>query len=152
ARSAGVQVNYQAIGSGAGMRQVGAGVVDFGCTDVPMADAQVAKLRQEKIEIVHVPLALWAVVPVYNLPDVPMLRLSGPVLADIYLGKVRRWNDPALQRLNPGVRLPDTEIAVVHRADGSNTTFLWTDYLSKVSPAWQQQVGAGPSVRWPVGL
>jgi phosphate transport system substrate-binding protein len=152
ARSAGVQVNYQAVGSGAGTRQVGTGVVDFGCTDVPLTDAQIAKLRQDQVGIIHVPLALWAVVPVYNLPNVPRLRLSGPVLADIYLGSVRRWNDPALQRLNPGVRLPDMEIAVVRRADGSSATFLWTDYLSKISPAWRQQVGAGPSVRWPVGL
>jgi phosphate transport system substrate-binding protein len=150
-RATGVQVNYQSTGSGAGMRQVGTGVVDFGCTDVPMTDDQIAKLRQDKVGVVHVPLALWAVVPIYNVEDVPPLRFSGPVLADIYLGKVRKWNDPALQRLNPGVKLPNKDITVFHLSDASGSTYLWTEYLSKVSPAWQQQVGAGASVRWPGG-
>jgi phosphate transport system substrate-binding protein len=152
ARANGVQIDYAAIGSGAGLRQVNTGVVDFGCTDVPMTDAQIAKARQDKSDLVHVPLALWAVVPVYNLENAPPLRFSGPVLADIYLGKILKWNDAALQRLNPGVKLPDRDITVIGRADTSSCTLLWTDYLSKVSPEWHKQVGTGVSVRWPAGL
>src|SRR5262249_31396791 len=146
-------IDYAATGSGAGMRQVSAGLVDFGCTDMPRSDAQLDRARPDKAGLVHVPLALWAGVPVYNLGNnVPPLRLSGPVLADIYLGNIRKWNDPALRRLNPGVHLPDQDITVLRRADGSSCTLLWTDYLSKVSPAWQQRVGAGVSVQWPCGL
>jgi phosphate transport system substrate-binding protein len=152
ARATGVRIDYAAIGSGAGLRQVSLGVVDFGCTDVPLSDAQRARARADQADLVPIPLALWAVVPIYNLENVPPLRFSGPVLADIYLGNIRTWNDPALQRLNPGARLPDKDITVVRRSDGSSCTSLWTDYLSKVSPAWQRQVGAGVSVRWPGGL
>ena len=149
-RLTGVQVNYQSIGSGGGQRQLRERTVNFGASDAYLTDAQLA---QYPGPVVHIPTAIGAVVPTYNLPGVQQaLRFTGELLADIFLGKVTRWNDPELQRLNPDVRLPALPITVVHRSDGSGTTFVWTEYLSKVSPPWAQRVGAGTSVDWPVGL
>jgi phosphate transport system substrate-binding protein len=126
--------------------------IDFGCTDAPMNEEQLEKARQAGGAVLHVPLVLGAVVPIYNLPDVQKeLRFTGPLLADIYLGKVKKWNDPAIQEVNPGVQLPDMEIQVAHRSDGSGTTYIWADYLAKVSPEWKEKVGVGTAVKWPVG-
>ena len=144
-----VRVNYQSIGSGGGIRQVIAGTVDFGATDGPMTDEQ---LDEAKKPIVHVPIVMGAVVPTYNLKVKKQIKFSGEALADIFLGKIKKWNDPRLEKLNPGVKLPDKEIVVVHRADGSGTTYIWVDYLSKVSRRWRQKVGVATSVNWPVGL
>ena len=144
-----VRINYQSIGSGGGIRQITERTVFFGATDGPMTDAH---LKAAPGPILHIPTVLGAVVPVYHLPGVADLRFSGPVLADIYLGKIRRWNDPAVAKLNPGAALPATEIAVVHRSDGSGTTFIWVDYLSKVSPEFKSTVGVNTSVKWPVGI
>jgi len=145
----GVQVNYQSIGSGGGIRQVIAKTVDFGATDGPMTGEQ---LQEAKKPVLHIPVVMGAVVPAYNLPGNIAVRFSGPVLADIFLGKIKKWNDPALVALNPGLNLPDQPIVVVHRADGSGTTYIWVDYLSKVSPDWKAKVGVATSVNWPVGL
>lgn len=145
----GVQVNYQSIGSGGGIRQVTAKTVDFGATDGPMTDGQ---LQEAKKPVLHIPVVMGAVVPAYNLPGNPTVNFSGPVLADIFLGKIKKWNDPALVALNPGVKLPDRPIVVVHRADGSGTTYIWVDYLAKVSAEWKSKVGVATSVNWPVGL
>lgn len=151
AAKAGVRVNYQSIGSGGGIRQLSEETVDFGATDAPMTDAELAKAKGGPI--MHVPVAMGAVLPVYNLPGVTQpLHFTGDVLANIYLGKVTRWNDPQIATLNRGVRLPDTDILVVHRSDGSGTSYIWTDYLSATSAAWKQQVGVGKDVKWPVGL
>jgi phosphate transport system substrate-binding protein len=145
-----VQINYQSIGSGGGIRQVLAGTVDFGASDGPMSDEQLA---QSKTKILHVPTVLGAVVPAYNIPGVSgEIKFTPQALAGIYLGKITSWNDSALTSVNPGVNLPNAPIVVVHRSDGSGTTFIFTDYLSKVSPDWKGQVGAGTSVKWPVGL
>ncbi|KKK67948.1 hypothetical protein LCGC14_2948970, partial [marine sediment metagenome] len=144
-----VRVNYQSIGSGGGIRQVIAGTVDFGATDGPMTDEQ---LDEAKKPIVHIPIVMGAVVPTYNLKVKKQLRFSGDVLADIFLGKIKKWNNPRLKKINPGVALPDKEIVIVHRADGSGTTYIWVDYLSKVSSRWRQKVGVSTSVNWPVGL
>ncbi len=145
-----VQINYQSIGSGGGIRQLTAGTVDFGASDGPMTDAQLADAKRK---IYHLPTVLGAVVPAYNVPGVKAdLKFSGKVLADIFLGKITTWNDGAIAKLNPGVSLPSTSIVVAHRSDGSGTTYIWTDYLSKVSPEWQSGPGKGTSVRWPVGL
>ena len=145
-----VQVNYQSIGSGAGIQQLTAGTVDFGASDMPMTDEQIAKL---KIHPLHFPTVLGAVVPTYNIPGVSQeLKFSGETLANIYLGKIRKWNDPALMKDNAGVKLPNEDIVVVHRSDGSGTSFVWTDFLSKVSAEWKSKVGASTSVHWPVGL
>ena len=145
----GIQINYQAIGSGGGIRQITERTVDFGASDGPMTAEEIAKAPG----ILHFPTVLGAVVPVYNIPGVTAeLKFTGPVLADIYLGKIATWNDAAIRALNPGVKLPDTPIAVVHRADGSGTTYIWADYLSKVSPEWKSKVGVATSVRWPVGV
>jgi len=152
-RARGVKVNYQSIGSGGGIAQMTARTFDFGCTDGPMNEEQLKKCRDNGAEALHIPLVMGAVVPVYNLPDVKeKLRFSGPVLADIYLGTIKRWNDRALRDLNPGVDLPDRPIQVVHRSDGSGTTYVWVDYLAKVSPAWNKDVGVATSVNWPVGV
>ena len=151
AAKTGVRVNYQPIGSGGGIRQLSEETVDFGGTDAPMTNAELAKARGGPI--LHVPVAMGAVLPVYNLPGVTQpLHFTGDVLADIYLGKITKWDDPRLVAINRGVRLPDTDILVVHRSDGSGTTYIWTDYLSATSPAWKQQVGVGKDVKWPVGL
>lgn len=145
-----VQINYQSIGSGGGIRQLLAGTVDFGASDTPMTDEQ---LTQAKTKILHFPTVLGAVVPVYNLPGIAQeLSFTPEALAGICLGKIRKWNDPALKGANPAANLPASDIVVVHRSDGSGTTFVWTDYLSKVSAGWKKSVGAGPSVNWPAGL
>lgn len=145
-----VQINYQSIGSGGGIRQVTEGTVDFGASDVPMTDEQLSK---SKVKILHFPTVMGADVPTYNLPGVnKQLRFSGDTLAAIFLGDIKKWNDARLKADNPGASLPDAGITVVHRSEGSGTTFIWTDYLSKVSPDWKTKVGAGASVNWPVGL
>ena len=145
-----IQFNYQSIGSGGGIRQVIAGTVDFGASDGPMTDEQLA---QAKIKILHIPTVLGAVVPAYNVPGViGELKFTPAALAGIFLGKITSWNDPALTSANPGVNLPNQPLIVIHRSDGSGTTYIFTDYLSKVSNEWQNQVGKGTSVKWPVGL
>jgi len=145
-----IQINYQSIGSGGGIRQVIAGTVDFGASDGPMTDEQLA---QAKTKILHIPTVLGAVVPAYNVPGVTAdLKFTPAALAGIFLGKITSWNDPALASANPGVNLPNQPIIVIHRSDGSGTTFIFTDYLSKISSEWQNQVGKGTSVKWPVGL
>jgi phosphate transport system substrate-binding protein len=145
-----VQINYQSIGSGGGIRQVLAGTVDFGASDGPMSDEQLA---QAKTKILHIPTVLGAVVPAYNVAGVSSeLNFSPQVIADICLGKISSWNDKAIARDNPSVTLPDKPIIVIHRSDGSGTNYIFTDYLSKVSPEWQSRVGKGTSVKWPVGL
>lgn len=149
-----VQINYQSIGSGGGIRQVSAGTVDFGGTDGPMTDAQLAGARSQLgTDILHFPTALGADVPTYNIPGVSSeLNFTPDALAGIYLGKITKWNDPAIQGPNPGVKLPVSNIVVVHRSDGSGTTYVWVDYLSKVSPEWKTRIGVGTAVSWPVGL
>jgi phosphate transport system substrate-binding protein len=145
-----VKLNYQSIGSGGGIRQFSDGTVDFGGTDAPMSDSAIAAIGGN---VLHIPTVLGAVVAAYNLPDVAQaVRLTPDVLADIFLGKVTKWNDARIASVNSGVTLPNVDIIVVHRSDGSGTSFVWTDYLSKVSPEWSQKVGKGPSVNWPVGL
>lgn len=145
-----VQINYQPIGSGGGIRQMTNQTVFFGATDGPMTDEQ---LQQAPGKILHLPTVLGAVVPIYNVPDVKAaLKFNGPLLADIFLGKVTKWNDPAIAKLNAGVTLPASDIVVVHRSDGSGTSYIWVDYLAKVSPEWKQKVGVNASVNWPVGL
>lgn len=147
-----VEVNYQSIGSGGGIQQMTAKTADFGCTDGPMNEEQLGKARETGGEVVHIPLTMGAVVPAYNLEGVSEpLVFNGPLLADIYLGHVKKWNDKAIQELNPGVALPDKDIGVVRRSDGSGTTYVWVDYLSKVSPEWKKRVGVATSVNWPVG-
>jgi phosphate transport system substrate-binding protein len=145
-----IQINYQSIGSGGGIRQVIAGTVDFGATDGPMSDDQ---LKEAKTKILHFPTVLGADVPAYNIPGVTTeLKFTPEVLAGIFLGKITKWNDKAIAGANSGVTLPDRDIIVVHRSDGSGTTYIWTDYLSKVSSDWQSTVGKGTSVKWPIGL
>ncbi len=145
-----VEVNYQSIGSGGGIRQVTAGTVDFGASDMPMTDKQ---LQEVKSKILNIPTVLGADVPAYNVPGVSgEIKFTPEALAGIFLGKISKWNDKAITSANPGVNLPDKEIIVVHRSDGSGTTFIWTDYLSKVSSEWKSQVGADTSVKWPVGM
>ena len=149
----GVKINYQSIGSGGGIRQMTVQTVAYGCTDAPMNDEQLHKARHVNGDVVHIPLAMGGVVPAYTLDEAKeRLRFSGPVLADIFLGNIKKWNDPALKKLNPQCALPDREIVVVRRADGSGTTFIWADYLSKVSPTWKRKVGVGTSVNWPTGI
>jgi phosphate transport system substrate-binding protein len=148
--SHGIQINYQPIGSGAGIRQVTAGTVDFGASDGPMTDAQLAA---SKVKIQHIPTVLGAVVPVYNLPGVGGdLKFPPDVLADIYLGKINNWSDARIAKDNPSAKLPNTEIFVVHRSDGSGTTYIFTDYLSKVSADWKGGPGTGTSPSWPRGI
>jgi phosphate transport system substrate-binding protein len=145
-----VNFNYQSIGSGGGIKQITSKIVDFGATDSPMTDEE---LKQVTGEILHLPTVLGGVVPAYNIPGVSAkLNFSQKALAEIFLGKIKKWNDPALVAANPGVKLPAESIVVVHRSDGSGTTFVWTDFLSKVNPAWLSRVGRGKSVKWPVGL
>jgi phosphate transport system substrate-binding protein len=148
--SHGVQINYQPIGSGAGIRQVTAATVDFGASDGPMSDAQLAA---SKVKIQHIPTVLGAVVPVYNLSGVSgSLKFAPDVLADIYLGKITNWSDARIAKDNPGAKLPSTEIFVVHRSDGSGTSYIFTDYLSKVSADWKSGPGTGTSPSWPRGI
>jgi phosphate transport system substrate-binding protein len=145
-----VQINYQSVGSGAGIRQLTAQTVFFGATDGPMTDEQ---LKAAPGTILHLPTVLGAVVPIYKIDGVDaQLKFSGPLLADIFLGKVKKWNDPAIVKLNSGVKLPNTDITVVHRSDGSGTTFIWVDYLAKVSSEWMTKVGVGTSPNWPTGV
>jgi phosphate transport system substrate-binding protein len=145
-----VEINYQSIGSGGGIRQITNETVFFGATDGPMTDEQ---LKAAPGPILHIPMVLGAVVPVYNIPDVQSeLKFSGAVLADIFLGTITKWNDPAIVKLNQGVRLPATNITVVHRSDGSGTTYIWVDYLSKTSPAFKSKVGVNTAVNWPAGV
>lgn len=146
----GVQIDYQSIGSGGGIRQFADGTVDFGATDGPMSDSAIAAISGN---VLHVPTVLGAVVPVYTVPGVSQqLRFTPDVLAGIFLGQITKWNDSRIAAVNDGVALPDQDIVVVHRSDGSGTTYVWVDYLSKVSPEWARRVGRGTSVNWPVGL
>lgn len=149
-----VQINYQSIGSGGGIRQVTEGTVDFGASDGPMTDEQINAFRDKRgAAILHFPTVLGAVVPVYNVGGVATaLKFTPEALAGIFLGTITKWNDKAISGSNPGVALPAKEIVVVHRSDGSGTSFVWTDYLSKVSADWKSKVGANTSVNWPVGL
>ena len=151
ARETGVKINYQSIGSGAGIRQFTEGTVDFGASDGPMTDEQIAAVHGD---VLHVPTVLGAVVATYNLPSLGSrpLRFDGATLADIFLGRITHWNDPRIAALNPGVPLPAAEILVVHRSDGSGTTYIFTDYLSRISADWNSRVGRATSVQWPVGL
>ena len=145
-----VEINYQGIGSGGGIRQFTDHTVDFGASDGPMTDAQIQAVNGN---VYHLPTVLGAVVPTYNIPGVTaQLRFTGDVLAAIWLGQITKWNDSRITAINPGVNLPDQDIVVAHRSDGSGTTYIWTDYLTKVSPDWAQRVGKGTSVNWPVGL
>jgi phosphate transport system substrate-binding protein len=145
-----VQVNYQPIGSGGGIRQVTEGTVDFGASDMPMTDKQ---LQDAKTKILNIPTVLGAVVPAYNIPGVTgEVKFTPEALAGIFLGKISKWNDKEITSVNPGINFPDKNIVVVHRSDGSGTTFIWTDYLSKVSPDWKAQVGSDTSVKWPLGM
>jgi phosphate transport system substrate-binding protein len=145
-----VQINYQPLGSGAGIRQLTSRTVFFGATDGPMTNEQQLAAPGK---ILHLPTVLGAVVPVYNIPGVTQeLKFTGAVLSDIYLGKITRWNDPAIAKLNGGANLPATDIVVVHRSEGSGTTYIWVDYLSKVSPEFRKAVGVAASVKWPTGI
>ncbi len=145
-----VQINYQSIGSGGGIRQVLNGTVDFGASDGPMSDEQ---LKQAKTPILHIPTVMGAVVPAYNVPGVSgEIKFTPDALAGIFLGKIQKWNDPALSQANPGVKLPDQSIIVIYRSDGSGTTFIFTDYLSKISQDWANGVGKGTSVKWAIGM
>jgi phosphate transport system substrate-binding protein len=145
-----VNINYQSIGSGGGVKQFTAKTVDFGATDAPLSVQE----QQTTKGAVHIPVTVGSVVAAYNIPSMPNigLKLTGPILADIFLGKIKKWNDSQIQTINPGVSLPANDIVVVHRSDGSGTTYVWTDYLSKISPQWSQQVGKGKSVPWPAGI
>ena len=149
-----IQINYQSIGSGGGIRQVTEGTVDFGASDMPMTDDQLKEAQTKlKTTVLNIPTVLGAVVPAYNIPGVTAeLKFTPDVLAGIFLGRISNWNDPAISAISPGVKFPNQEIIVVHRSDGSGTTFVWTDYLSKVSPDWKAQVGSGTSVKWPKGM
>jgi phosphate transport system substrate-binding protein len=145
-----VQINYQSIGSGGGIRQVLAQTVDFGASDGPMTDEQ---LSQAKTKILHIPTVLGAVVPAYNVPGISgEIKFTPEVLANIFLGKITNWNDGAITKANPGINFPNQPIIVIHRSDGSGTTYIFTDYLSKISKEWETSVGKGTSVKWPIGL
>ena len=151
AAKTGVKINYQSIGSGGGIRQIQEQTVDFGATDGPMSNDELSKAKGGAI--LHIPTALGGDVVTYNLPDVKQpLKLTGQLVADIFLGNVKKWNDPKIAALNPGVKLPDQDILVVHRSDGSGTTYVFTDYLTAVSPAWAKGPKKGKEVPWPVGL
>ncbi|MCS7002426.1 MAG: phosphate ABC transporter substrate-binding protein PstS, partial [Dehalococcoidia bacterium] len=149
-----VQVNYQSLGSGAGIQAITNRTVDFGASDSPMNAEQLAVAQANGGEILHIPMVVGSVVPIYNVPEIgtAQLRFTGELLANIYLGRVTRWNDPAIRAENPNVNLPDQPISVVYRSDSSGTTFVWTDYLSNVSPDWRSQVGAANAPRWPTGI
>ena len=144
-----VRFNYQSIGSGGGQKQILEQTVDFGASDGPMSDQNLAKAPGK---LLHIPTVAGAVVITYNLPGNPTLKLDGETIEGIYLGQIKKWNDPKLMATNPGVELPDQEIVVVHRSDGSGTTFIFTDYLSKISPEWKEKVGNNTSVNWPTGI
>ncbi len=144
-----VRFNYQSIGSGGGQKQILAQTVDFGASDGPMSDDNLAKAQGK---LLHIPTVAGADVVAYNLPGSPALKLDADAIAGIFLGQIKKWNDPKITALNPGVTLPDQEIVVVHRSDGSGTTYIWTDYLSKISPEWKTKVGTNTSVNWPTGI
>jgi len=144
-----VRFNYQSIGSGGGQKQILAQTVDFGASDGPMSDDNLAKAPGK---LLHIPTVAGADVVAYNLPGNPALKLDADTIAGIFLGQVKKWNDPKIAASNPGVKLPDQEIVVVHRSDGSGTTYIWTDYLSKISPEWKTKVGTNTSVNWPTGI
>jgi phosphate transport system substrate-binding protein len=150
----GVQVNYQSIGSGGGIRGVTDGTVDFGASDMPMTDGQLSDAQTKlNTKILNIPTVLGAVVPAYNIPGVSgEVKFTPDALAGIFLGRITKWNDKAITSANPGVNFPDKDIVVIHRSDGSGTTFIFTDYLSKVSADWKSQVGSNTSVKWPLGL
>jgi len=145
-----IQINYQPIGSGGGIRQLTEATVDFGASDMPMTNDELGEISRYKV--LHFPTVLGGIVPTYNVPGAASLKFSESTLAGIYLGNIKKWNDAALKKDNPGVNLPNEDITVVHRSDGSGTSFVFTDYLSKVSPEWKSKVGANTSVNWPVGL
>jgi phosphate transport system substrate-binding protein len=145
-----IQINYQPIGSGGGIRQITEGTVDFGASDMPMTDEQMSKVS--KFKVLHFPTVLGGIVPTYNVPGAADIKFSGATLAGIYLGNIKKWNDPALKKDNPSLNLPNEDITVVHRSDGSGTSFVFSDYLAKVSPEWKSKVGVNTSVNWPVGL
>jgi phosphate transport system substrate-binding protein len=145
----GVEINYQAIGSGGGIRQVTAGLVDFGATDGPATDEQLAS---SKTKLIHIPTVMGAVVPIFNIPGARDIKFSPDVLADAFLGKISNWSDPRIAKDNPGVKLPDQKIIIVHRSDGSGTSYIFTDFLSKVSKDWGNGPGKGTSPSWPVGV
>jgi phosphate transport system substrate-binding protein len=149
-----VPINYASIGSGGGIAQVTAGTVDFGASDGPMTDVQMKEFQDKRgSAILHFPTVLGAVVPTYKIPGITgSLNFTGEALAGIYLGKITKWDDPELTKANPGIKLPSSNIVVVHRSDGSGTTYVWADYLSKVSKEWETKVGKATSVNWPVGL
>lgn len=149
-----IQINYQSIGSGGGIRQVLAGTVDFGASDGPMTDQQIAEFKKDRgMGILHFPTVLGADVPSYNIAGVGReLNFTQKAIADIYLGRITKWNDPEIVKANPGVKLPGEDIVVVHRSDGSGTTYIWTDFLSKISDEWKNKVGRNTSVNWPLGL
>ena len=144
-----VEINYQSKGSGAGIAQLTEGTVDFGASDMPMKDEQIAAL---KVKALHFPTVLGGVVPTFNVPGVSELQFSSEMMAGIFLGKITKWNDSKIAKANPGVKLPATDIVVVHRSDGSGTTFVFTDYLSKISPDWKAGPGANTSIKWPTGV
>jgi phosphate transport system substrate-binding protein len=144
-----IEINYQSIGSGGGIRQLTSETVFFGATDGPMNEEQ---LKAAPGKVLHFPTVLGGVVPIYNLPGVGELKFSGPVIADMVLGKITKWNDPALTKLNPSAKLPATDIVIAHRSDGSGTTYIFVDYLSKVSPEFKEKVGVNTSVNWPTGV
>jgi len=144
-----VRFNYQSIGSGGGQKQILSQTVDFGASDGPMSDENLAKAPGK---LLHIPTVAGADVVTYNLPEKPALKFDADTIAGIFLGQIKKWNDPKLTALNPGVKLPDQEIIVVHRSDGSGTTYIWTDYLSKISPEWKTKVGTNTSVNWPTGI
>jgi phosphate transport system substrate-binding protein len=150
----GVQINYASIGSGGGIRQITEGTVDFGASDAPLTPAQRSAFKKARgTEVLHIPIIIGGEAITYNLPSVGAgIVLDGPTLADIYLGKITKWNDPRLVKLNPGKKLPNKSILVCHRSDGSGTSFIFTNYLSKVSPEWAKKVGFSTAVNWPVGL
>ena len=152
AAKTGVRINYQSIGSGGGIRQLSEGTVDFGATDSPMRDDELAKAKGG--QIVHIPTVLGAVVITYNVSKIGStpLKLTGPLIADIFLGKIKKWNDPRLVALNPGAKLPSSDVLVVHRSDGSGTTFIFSDYLAAISPEWARAPGRGKELNWPAGL
>jgi phosphate transport system substrate-binding protein len=149
-----IEINYQSIGSGGGIKQVTEGTVDFGATDGPMNDEQLAEFKTKRqCDVLHFPTVMGAVVPTYNIPGVTgELNFTPDALAGIFLGKITKWNDPAIASVNAGVKLPNSDVVVVHRSDGSGTTFIWVDFLAKVSPEWKTKVGVKTSVNWPVGL
>jgi len=151
ATKTGVKINYQSIGSGGGIRQLSEQTVDFGASDAPMSDAELGKAKGGKV--LHFPTVLGAVVVTYNIPGVTRsLRMTGDIVADLFLGKITKWNDARIKALNPGVALPNADVLVVHRTDGSGTTYIFTDYLTSVSPAWASGPAKGKEVQWPVGL